>query len=529
MNTTELKEKVIDLEIERSVVQAKELFWKSRYFTLAVLAVAFFVHSYNMFGYPLFLGDEGIYTEQAWAVLRMGALAPYTYWYDHTPVGWLQIALWTWVLPNKFFTFGMAIQSGRVLMMLLSLASVALLYQITLRLTGSNVAATVAALIFALSPLALFYSRMVLLDNIMVFWVLVSLYLILWNNARLLTLLGSGIAFGIALLSKETAIFFLPALVYVLYTELRRSPRFTFALVGWTLTGFAIVSFYPLYALLKGELLPGAAFVISSGPSQHVSLIGALAWQMSRRGSSILDPNSQFWYFYKVKWAFKDAFILLAGTAAMCLNLIFWLARRRQGSVYLTVALLAFPFAIYLARGSEMLEFYVVPLLPFLTLNIGIIVDRIIKTVSLKVAAVPLAIGMLILSAGYVAAGKDAFILDHTSLQAQQLEFIQANIPSSAVLVTDDDLWVDLHEPRGNLPVYENALSHWKVDTDPDVRDKLLNGDWRNIDYLVVSNKMHDVLVANNETIVLAAYDNSTVMQQWQIGDVSVEVRQVEK
>ncbi|MCL4552474.1 MAG: glycosyltransferase family 39 protein, partial [Candidatus Marsarchaeota archaeon] len=375
MSQTAVKEKAIDLEIERAVVQAKELFWKSRYFTLAVLAIAFFVHSYNMFGYPLFLGDEGIYTEQAWAVLRMGTLAPYTYWYDHTPVGWLQLALWTWLLPGKFFMFGMAIDSGRVLMMLLSLASVALLYQITLRLTKSNVAAVVAALIWALSPLALFYSRMVLLDNIMVFWVLLSLYLILWNNARLLTLFGSGIAFGIALLSKETAIFFLPALVYVLYTELRHSPRFTFALVGWTLTGFAMVSFYPLYALLKGELLPASAFVISSGPSQHVSLVGALAWQMSRRGSSILDSNSQFWYFYKVKWAFKDAFILEAGAAAMVLNLILWFVMPKQRSVYLTAALMALPFAIYLARGSEMLEFYVVPLLPFLALNIGVPVD----------------------------------------------------------------------------------------------------------------------------------------------------------
>ena len=41
----------------------------------AVLIIGLLVHSYNMFGYPLFLGDEGIYMSQAWAVLRTGQLA----------------------------------------------------------------------------------------------------------------------------------------------------------------------------------------------------------------------------------------------------------------------------------------------------------------------------------------------------------------------------------------------------------------------------------------------------------------------
>src|SRR5256885_13057153 len=51
-------------------------------------------HSYHLFLYPLYITDEGIYMQQAWSVLREGQLSPYTYSYDHAPVGWLVLAGW---------------------------------------------------------------------------------------------------------------------------------------------------------------------------------------------------------------------------------------------------------------------------------------------------------------------------------------------------------------------------------------------------------------------------------------------------
>lgn len=45
----------------------------------------------NVTGWPVFGDDEGTYTAQAWAVLH-GDLAHYTYWYDHPPAGWIQLA-----------------------------------------------------------------------------------------------------------------------------------------------------------------------------------------------------------------------------------------------------------------------------------------------------------------------------------------------------------------------------------------------------------------------------------------------------
>lgn len=42
---------------------------------------------YHLFEYPLYSTDEGTYMERAWAVIRLGGLAPVTYIYDHAPAG----------------------------------------------------------------------------------------------------------------------------------------------------------------------------------------------------------------------------------------------------------------------------------------------------------------------------------------------------------------------------------------------------------------------------------------------------------
>ena len=186
---------------------------------IILTCLTFVSHAYNMFSYPLYLGDEGIYMEQAWSVLNARGLTPYTYFYDHAPAGWILIAAWLRLLPRGVYQWGMPINSGRVLMLLLAVASTILLSRLASRLSGSSAAGFLAGVIFALSPLSLYYGRMVLLDNIMLFWLLVALELITGGD-DLFAFFGGGAAFGIALLTKETAIFFTPVVVGSPGTEL---------------------------------------------------------------------------------------------------------------------------------------------------------------------------------------------------------------------------------------------------------------------------------------------------------------------
>jgi 4-amino-4-deoxy-L-arabinose transferase-like glycosyltransferase len=148
-------------------------------------------HGYHLFDYPLYNTDEGIYVERTWAVIREDRLSPQTYYYDHAPGGWLLLAAWEFLVPSHFETFGNPVNSGRVLMLLIHLASVFLLFEVARKLSGGALLApTIATFLFNFSPLAIYYQRMVLLDNMMVFWVLLSMYLLLRRHSRLFT--GSG-------------------------------------------------------------------------------------------------------------------------------------------------------------------------------------------------------------------------------------------------------------------------------------------------------------------------------------------------
>ena len=96
----------------------------ARVLLLVSLLIGALSHGYHLFLYPLYITDEGVYMQRAWSVLREGQFSPYTYYYDHAPAGWLVLAGWVALLPHQFEAFGNAINTGRVLMLLVHLASV---------------------------------------------------------------------------------------------------------------------------------------------------------------------------------------------------------------------------------------------------------------------------------------------------------------------------------------------------------------------------------------------------------------------
>src|SRR5260221_9139241 len=226
-------------------------------------------HGYHLFTYPLYSTDEGIYVERAWSVIREARLAPQTYVYDHAPAGWLVLGAWEFVLPRHFETFGNPVNSGRLLMLLLHLASVFFLFEITRALSGNLRAPLIATFFFNFSPLAIYYQREVLLDNVMVFWLLLSIYLLLRHVEELFAGLWSGVAFGISVVSKENAIFFAPTIFYLLSRRVRDDSQRHFAQMFWLFgAGTAIFNHF-LFAPLKGELLPPPPSVHPHQPPQR--------------------------------------------------------------------------------------------------------------------------------------------------------------------------------------------------------------------------------------------------------------------
>jgi 4-amino-4-deoxy-L-arabinose transferase-like glycosyltransferase len=515
---------------------------------LAALALALvsglLTHGYHLFEYPLYSTDEGIYVERAWAVIREDRLSPQTYYYDHAPGGWLQLAAWEFLLPRHFETFGNPVNSGRVLMLLVHLASVFLLFEIARKLSGGLLAPVIATFLFNFSPLAIYYQRMVLLDNIMVFWVLLSIYLLLLRRAVLFAALWSGLAFGISVVTKENAIFFAPTIFYLLYRRTKGDPSRRFAMTLWLFAAGAIISAYFLYATLKGELFPPQIdFSLIHQPQGHVSLLYELWYQVHRDQGTLFSHGS----FLYTEWLPKDKYLLAGGTAAMLVSLYLGWRDKERNLGFLVAGTLAFEIAFYLARGSVILDFYVIPLIPLFALCIGLVADRALKALAapaarVAVAVVPaLAAALLLLpTGGYLLThdpqtGKlktnDVYYLPLTYLQQEQIAWTRAHIPPTARIISDDDIWVALHE---GSPPYPYDQSHWEAASDPPIRNKIFGANWRNIDYIVLSNGMKQAMIENNtggqENYILDALDNhSTEVWQASRGNVHLAIYKVQK
>jgi 4-amino-4-deoxy-L-arabinose transferase-like glycosyltransferase len=523
---------------------------------LGVIALTFalvsglITHGYHLFEYPLYSTDEGIYIERAWSIIREDRLSPQTYYYDHAPAGWIFIAAWEFLLPRHFETFGNPVNSGRALMLLLHLGSVYFLFEIARKFSGGLFAPVIATFFFNFSILAVYYQRMVLLDNIMVFWMLLSIWLLLRRKSHLFTGAWSGLTFGISVITKENAIFFAPSIFYLINRQTKGQSNHRFAMTAWLFAASAPIVVYFLLATLKGELLPpGDDFSLTHTPQGHVSLLYEMWYQIHRNQGTLFSHGSSG--FLYSTWLPKDPFLLEAGTVAMAICIYLGWRDRERSPALLVAGTLAFEIAFYLARGSVILDFYVIPLIPLYALCIALVADRIAKhaPAPARRLGVPAFAGfcaaLLFVPSGLLPSGgyflkhgsrgqlqlADVYNVPETFLQDEEIAWIRQHIPPSDHIITDEDIWVDLHDIR---PYYPYAQSHWNVAADPPVRRIFGNGNWQDIDYIVLSNGMKQAMILNNgggqESFILNALDNHST-EVWGVtkGDVSLAIYEVQK
>lgn len=524
----------------------------------AILLIAALAHGINMFDFPYYETDEGTYMSQAWAVINEGKLAPYTYFYDHPPIGWLQIAAWI-LLTGGFDTFGTALESGRVLMLLLQVGSTFMLYRIARNLTGSVALASVVSLLFALSAYGIYYHRRVLLDNIVTFWMLLGILLLVSPRISLSKVWLSAVAIGVAVLSKEVAIVVVPVLVLFVFFSAHRSQRW-FATIGWTAIVGSIVSTYPLQAILNNELFPTGW--LPGDEAEHVSLIETLQWQASRsKDGGILNPDSKFWYL-TMAWVRDDPLLVLGGVLCAAISL---LAIWRHPLVGL-IGAMTLMFWFFLGRGGEVLPFYPLPLLPLLVLNIGLVLDLVARKARAAVEGfgfgraagrgvrpVLAALCLPLVLAGYWSPNLgnelnrfgDARVTDDVATghflgptiwgseqsvaQKQALDWIEANIEPDSSMIIDNYMWTELHEEQKGEEVYERAHWHFKAEKDPEIKDGVFDEDWRNVDYVVVTDQMLTDIQVEGLGLVDQALANSTPLVRFDTGGWPVEVRRVDK
>ena len=518
------------------------------------------VHAWGMENFPRWVDDPGTYLSQAWSVQYEHTLSPYSYFYDHAPAGWIQIALWS-MLTRGFDRYDSAMAFGNECMLIAKVSSIVLLYWLGRRLRFARPAAAAAGLVFALNPLALAYTRWTFLDNLVTPWILLAFALALSRRRTLVGAVGAGLAFGMAALTKETTLVLAPALLWALVHNSDRRNR-AHALVMACGLSVLLMATYPVYALTKGEFFEGPG---------HNSLLGTARWQLVDRAASgsILDPTSGVSRTVD-EWLTYDSRLIAGGLLAVPLLLL--VARLRPVAICVVLQ------ALVVARGGYVPAMQVVNILPWCSLAVPGAVEvvrgnpllrttfarrrraartssdapqaamvrgqdlarlgpwdtplfepapRPVPVIVPRVAAEPVKVAeepegiplrrawtaadvvrTAVVLAAVVAACVDvaprwgAQIVSMTTVAsppelAQATRWVADNVPRDEVVVVHDAIWTDLVQRYGFAK--DNVIMAYKLDADPAVHGRLTH-----LNYLVVPDWYYTIKDGKYPTLVEA-------------------------
>jgi hypothetical protein len=473
---------------------------------IAVLScVGLAVHAAGMNDSPARFDDEGTYTAYAWAVQNWHKLGHYTYWYAHPPLGWIQIAGWTWV-TDAFSRAPYAVAATREFMLVCKLAAIVLLYLLARRVGIGRAGAVLGVAIFAVSPLAVYFTRAALLDNIVTPWLLGAFFFAASPRSSVRGAVASGLCLAMAVLTKETALLYLPAVLLTLWMHTdRRTRRFCFGLFAAIFV--LLCAGYPVFALLKNELLIGPG---------HVSLEWAVRWQLfDRTGSgSIFDAKSTAHAVIR-SWLDQDPWfprlaLITVGPALL-------IRRTRAVAVAFLIQV------VQLTRGGYLPYPYVIAMIPFAALTIAGTADWVwsvwwgpraavpgpagrmqrlgtwprrqlariprppVLAVRGKQVLVVAAVTWLVLTVGHAWSYPlhDLRTNDRDAGKAQALTWLEQHTTRAQYLVVDDSFWVDL--VRAGHPS-DHVVWFTKLDVDSDVRIPGVR-QWAGISYLVLDHQ----------------------------------------
>lgn len=442
-----------------------------------VVTIVAFVHAIGMRHFPLWLEDPGTYLSQAYSVMDRGSLSPYSFFYDHAPGGWIQIALYAW-LTNGFNRYESTWDFGSEIMLVAKIVTSILMYCLARRMNVSSPFAAFAVLCFGLCPLNIASTRLLYLDNFAMAWALAAFLLAANPRHSLRAAAGASFCFSIAALSKETILVALPAFIWMMIQNSHSRNRVKAIVVSAAAS--AVIFMYPLMALLKGE------FFISEDRN---GLLKTAMWQLkNRRPSGAIigtDPNtgkfgidtSTDTYDMFVFWFEKDWFVFAAGSVATIIALIFWKEWRPIAAVPALASVVFFTNSYVPFMHSLML-------MPWFCLLFAVALDKTLSGVKndkhrVLGGAVVAALVMSVMLPFWAGELRYAMTSSEPSPLRLAREWVRDNVPRDKVLVVHDAIWTDF-VVRDNFKE-ENVVMAFKVDTDPAVCRRV-----RKVDYIVL-------------------------------------------
>jgi hypothetical protein len=486
---------------------------------LLIFTAALVIGSWNVTGSPAFQDDEGTYVAQAVAV-QNGQLAPYTYWYDHPPLGWIQLAALGWIPQLLNLGAGSDLAAMRYVAALLFAITATLVYLLARRIRVRLPFAAFAAAVFVCSPLSLTLGRQVYLDTVALPWILFAFYLALSPGRALWHHVGAGVAFAIGVLSKLTVAVFGPALLVAMLGRGRFAGR-SFSIVGFLGIGTLVLTLYPMMAVLRGELFAGP---------DHVSLQDAMTYQfLSRSGSGwIWEPDSSRYELLQ-SWLFLDTYLLIGGVVGAIVCLL------EPRTRWIGIAIACFAIPVVASQGY-LPAMYIIGILPFLALAIGAAAHMVWRNLRVFMAKrmsgtrLGPVLGAAFIGLLLVLIPVEQWVTRGAPLLAtadqnrdwrSALEWVDDNVPRDEVIVVPYSMWQDVDKLGWNDPWQAIVLE--KVDLDSQFETEHPEG-WRAIDWIVEGPTVAPNIDYLALEKVRQAYDDSRIVASfgpWHIREVT--------
>ncbi len=336
------------------------------------LIISSLTHIWNPIGFPAFFVDEGHYMRRTLQVLQgLGPQEPssvYDYPFDHPYFGQLSLGglLWVTGYPQSLHVSeGAELKNSieilhaipRIIMGVLAVIDTLLIFKIA-ELFYNKKVAFIAATLFSAMPMTWMF-MIILLDTLLMPFLLLSILLILYyrnyltrdsegishqEKKSLFLVILSGISFGLAVFTKESVVFMIPLLCYLILTSPKKEPSKRRLLLIWFIPVIFFLFLWPIFAL-----------------SQHQfdKWIDGVLYQAVREEE---DLSSTVQSLFDI-----DPILMILSIAG------FILARKRD---YVTLIWII-PYLLFIGLlGAHIKYFHFIPLIPaFCILSANLLVD----------------------------------------------------------------------------------------------------------------------------------------------------------
>ncbi|MDQ3873849.1 MAG: glycosyltransferase family 39 protein [Thermoproteota archaeon] len=326
-------------------LQSKQAYSVSALVVLIPIALSAYTHLWNPSGFPNLYYDEGVYMRRAMHV--MDGLGPQeAYYYDHPFFGQIFLAgiLKTIGYPESVHPSPDASSINsiylvpRTVMGILAVIDTFLIYKVAERMYNKNVA-ILGSILFSVMPVT-WFTRMILLDSILLPFLLFSVLLALYTNTNsrnrknnYAVVCMSGIFLGLAIFTKIPAFTIIPFVGFLIYRNNK-----SLKTVGiWFIPVLLIPLLWPAQSMAAG---------------MFDSWVHDVMWQISRENAGL--PWIVFLF------AIIDPVLFIAAFGGLLYSAI-----RKDYAILLW----SVPFIAFLAAMGYANFFYWIPILPALCIG----------------------------------------------------------------------------------------------------------------------------------------------------------------